>query len=835
MMMKTLNIRLILSLLSISLLSLHESYSQQIKLPDYLYEEFRKTPSPINHVKIKINPTELQWPSEKYWHKKNVTYNVYLSQDSLFQPEKTIKSENQRYCFYNPHKALNAGTWYWKYEIVEKGKTETKGIYSFTVTANTPKFETPSFDEFVSSISKKHPRVMNQGNDIHLIRKQASSHPAFNTITKKGNAVLKHEIYNGPLEDKDPAKSKKLQGVFGKEIKRFHEALQAYVLTGQKDLFENLLQRIQVLLTWPTNDLLGSQVLTALSMSYDVLYDELSLDIKTLIIQCIEKQMRVGLKRWPGLIESRQVENHFWQTEVAGNFSAALATIHDSEVAKDMLKYTYELYIARFPNLSTKEDGGWAEGMGYFGVNKSCVIDMAVLMKKIAKVDIFQMPWYQSLPDYYTYFAPVGGQVSGFGDMHDRIKDGTTLGISSSLVLAHEINSPSANYRLASQLNKSPKKEQLLNDTEAWYQIVNNVKINPDSLKQPKRLPNDKVFYSTGIAAMHNQILKPAKGTSVFFRSSPFGAKGHMHANQNSFNIARKGERLFYSTGYYTSFADPHSMTSYRNTRAHNTILVNGCGQSFGHEGYGFIKRHLSGKELTYVCGDATAAYKPTVDKQFLSMNAESGVKETREYGVGDAQLKLFERHLVFIRPDIVVIYDILESKQDCDWTFLLHTMKNQQPDIDKQGNIRVITSKNAACVNVFGSEPIEATYTDQFFSPAIDFKKKYREVPNQYHISYKTKTKSKSMRYLSVIQLGNKEAKLMPVRPNAQGEITLGDILITGELNTNKPAGMTVKTAKSTLKIQTHDKKGKVCSILEQNGKMRVAYNRYPEQIKHN
>ena len=75
------------------------------------------------------------------------------------------------------------------------------------------------------------------------------------------------------------------------------------------------------------------------------------------------------------------MENHFWQMELSAlNFTAALATLHDLPASRPMLEYTYELFLARFPNLATQE-GGWAEGLGYFGVNKSAVVDMALLLK----------------------------------------------------------------------------------------------------------------------------------------------------------------------------------------------------------------------------------------------------------------------------------------------------------------------------------------------------------------------------------------------------------------------------------------------------------------------
>lgn len=68
--------------------------------------------------------------------------------------------------------------------------------------------------------------------------------------------------------------------------------------------------------------------------------------------------------------------------ELAGNFIAALATVHDLPSSREMLEYTYGLFLARFPNLSTR-DGGWAEGFSYFGVNESCIVDMALLMKRV--------------------------------------------------------------------------------------------------------------------------------------------------------------------------------------------------------------------------------------------------------------------------------------------------------------------------------------------------------------------------------------------------------------------------------------------------------------------
>lgn len=548
------------------------------------------------------------------------------------------------------------------------------------------------------------------------------------------------------MSDTNPAKARRLSQKAGKEVEAFRCLLKGYTLSGKKEMRDALLERTDILLTWPTDDLLGSKVLTSLALVYDMLYEELDAKVKEQILQTIDKQFQAGLKKWPGYTEARQVENHFWQMEIAGNFTAALATLHHLESAEKMLEYTYELFIARFPNLATPE-GGWAEGEGYYSVNQSAIVDMALLLKKIGHIDIFQTEWYRNLPDYFTYFSPVAAPVSGFGDMHDRVASGSLKGKSEMLVIGCEEKNPEAIYRLFTSLRPvdsyygSPLEQGYwkspLAKIEPWYQIVNDIRLSDKDVRKPAHLPHDKVFEGVGAAALHVDVLDPAQNTTVFFRSSPFGAKGHMHANQNSFNISRKGERVFYSTGYYTSFADPHALTSYRHTRAHNTILLNGYGQAFGHEGYGWIKRHLEGSGMSYVCGDASRAYQEVTDRQFLDLMKQNGIEQNAHFGMGKSGMKKYERHLIFVRPDLVVVYDVLQAEQPSEWSLLLHTL--QPSALDKEGRLEVQTARSMAQAQVYGSTALKAEVSDRYFSPAVDFKKKYKQgTPPAYHATFK-------------------------------------------------------------------------------------------------
>src|SRR3546814_8877461 len=86
---------------------------------------------------------------------------------------------------------------------------------------------------------------------------------------------------------------------------------------------------------------------------------------------------------------------------------------------------------------------------------------------------------------------------------------------------------------------------------------------------------------------------------------------------------------------------DPHRTGWYQHTKSNNSLLIDGAGQPYSVEAYGWMPRFLQGEEMAYVLGDASAAYS----------SAETG----DDYG-----LKKFHRHLLLLKPDIIVVYDEL-------------------------------------------------------------------------------------------------------------------------------------------------------------------------------
>jgi len=128
-------------------------------------------------------------------------------------------------------------------------------------------------------------------------------------------------------------------------------------------------------------------------------------------------------------------------------------------------------------------------------------------------------------------------------------------------------------------------------------------------------------------------------------------AGGHGHPDVNSFQVYAHGKWLAIDPLYERP----------KWTKTHNTLVVNGLGQL--GEGTTWFDRETvlkararstlvkaeSGKHYDYVIGDAENIYPGTLG------------------------LKKFLRHLVYVKPDVIVLLDELKADRESDFEWLLH------------------------------------------------------------------------------------------------------------------------------------------------------------------
>ena len=760
--------------------------------PDVIYDIWRVKATPSVEFPPSINPPNLQWPKSET---SNARYTVELSQDKKFK-DAVITSEQVKWCFFNPNKKLNNGQWYWRYTTSAEGSVESvSDVKPFTITEQTPVFEYPHVKTLVANIPKQRPYMLTYGKPINEVIENAKKLPEQSkAVLESADQSLAKPIVHFDTTstmDRTMREKKKLNH---NQLKYLKNLIQAYLISGEAKYRDTAIKRLDNIVSWHVKDeMMLSNLMRTVAIGYDSLYANLTSEQKQKITEKIEPYLEKRYNKWSGRVENRQIENHFWQMEMSAFFDVALATAGEFKNSEKYLGYGYGVFMARSPVVGGN-DGGWANGHGYFIVNNSTIVHMAYMLQKVAGVDVFSKPWYRALPDYLIYSSPSGGAIDGFGDMHDR-RGTHGMGGPHSLFIGYEKDDPKALWHAAQVTKRN-------GSINSWFQLVNGFELDPEKIPVPAKMPQAKVFKEVGLVAMHTKLTQPKEDLALYFRSSPYGGNGHMHANQNCFNISYKGKKVFYSTGYYTSFADPHSITSYKHTRASNGILINGKGQPYGHEGYGWIKRYLHGEQISYTCGDASMAYRDLVNEQWTTLTKNQMTKEGKkpEDNFGDAKLKKFDRHVAFLRPSTFVIYDVLESEQDNDWSLLLHTYKES-----KQVSANQMVTENDdfyAQSDMFSSSSSIMNVTDQFYEKPVDFLKKYKQIPNQYHMTYKSAKKSKKMRFLTIIQCHDSKAEVIDIKSDTNGELQVGEWTIKAELDVNKKPSLYAANKTATLEV---------------------------------
>ena len=158
-----------------------------------------------------------------------------------------------------------------------------------------------------------------------------------------------------------------------------------------------------------------------------------------------------------------------------------------------------------------------------------------------------------------------------------------------------------------------------------------------------------------------------------------FGPAAHAHADALSFQLHAAGYPFFVDSGTFSYNLDHAWRDSFRTTRAHNTVVVDGQGQSVPAD-------RLSWKS---VAGSHSRGWVTT--RWFDLADGEHD-------GYGRLSDPVTHRRVVFfLKPDVWVIWDDLRSRGRHDLEFLLHLRPDCRVDVDPGSASFVLTSPNGS------------------------------------------------------------------------------------------------------------------------------------------
>lgn len=381
----------------------------------------------------------------------------------------------------------------------------------------------------------------------------------------------------------------------------------AYALTGNEQYADKMTEYVRALLKATPNeklfknDFYAGDLLYILTHTYDICNDRLTdaerQQTKQLVLKAAQGH------HWTqrtGYVENHIFDNHYWQRAFREMLQVGLLFANEDNQAKEVLVYCYELWTARAPASGFNRDGEWHNGHGYFDANLKTLYYVPSLLSHIAKNDFLQHPWYQKAGQALVYTWAPQSKSAGFGDGSEKGVDPNRQRVAFADFLARETGDMYSGW-YANQCSNT-----LRQDLDLRLYRMASLHTYPTDL--PQDAPKFVWYKDAGELAMHSHLDAPEKDLTLGFRSSTFGSGSHTLSNQNAFNLLFRGVDVYRSSGYYLNFSDAHNLMSYRHTRAHNTILVNGIGQPYSTKGYGNIARVLGGKHITYCLGDASKA-----------------------------------------------------------------------------------------------------------------------------------------------------------------------------------------------------------------------------------
>ena len=423
----------------------------------------------------------------------------------------------------------------------------------------------------------------------------------------------------------------------------------AYVLTGEQQYLDSA--RGWALAscgykTWGLGaidgmDLAAGHQLFGLGIVYDWCYDGLEEEARATIRETLVRRTSAmfeaaatGKAWW----RRSYLQNHLW-VNICGMSVAALALFDEVEEGGHWIGLSRDKFERTMAALGP--DGASHEGVGYWGYGVEYMLKFMHLARELLDVDMYDNDWWRNTATYRQYLALPRNAWTRRNNIVD-IADcprGNWYGPEYLLRgLAAEYRDGHAQW-LAQQIDEA-------NVDSAEARWLNLVWFDPTLPPTP---PTDRPtlhhFDDMDIVSARSDwsgdealvVLKcgPYIGHEAVQEFSYDPGGGHVHPDANHFVLFGNGEWLIRDDGYRAKW-----------TGQHNTLLIDGNGQ-LGEGKQWFdggpllklkarprITRAVSTPDLDHITGDATEAYP-------------------RDIG-----LRRHVRHLLFLKPDVLIVID---------------------------------------------------------------------------------------------------------------------------------------------------------------------------------
>jgi hypothetical protein len=606
---------------------------------------------PADGSRVSVNPPSLSWVHEK----EAGGYIVEWADNDTFARSTPVPG--LRWSVYTHHKALKPGNYFWRYCIISKDgrRSAWSRTRRFIVPADAPIFPQPTMEERRRRIPQGHPRLFVRPEDLSRLRAWAKSggREPFQKIVDRANELLTAEPTPEPTvraSAYDPKTSQYWWSNRLQTIKALQEAeilSFAWLLTGEKSYGERARQFTMRLAAWdpdgPTNFELNCEaakpMLHRLGRAYDwawpMFTEEERGKIRAVMLRRAEDAWKSGEVRQGAGHLNQPYDSHGNRTwHKLGEY--AIATFRETPEAERFLDYAVTKFFAAYPVWSD-DDGGWHEGLSYFAGYMSKITWWIDVARVALGIDSFKKPFFAHFGDYPLYSAPPGTAELGLGDLSYRPP---SAGWSFMDFFVRRTGNPYWAWWLDAWKIPSNPGEPVLEFL--WSEAP------PVKPQAPTALPTSRVFRGTGVAVLNTTLLDAADNVQIRFKASPMGRWSHGHEPHNSFTLDAYGAALLVNNVYRDLYGTPFHKDWVWSTRSQNALLIDGFGQKpHSADLGGRIVRWDFQEGMEYLVGDAAQSY--------------------------EGRLKKALRHVIFVKPDLIILADEVEASKPSNYQWMLH------------------------------------------------------------------------------------------------------------------------------------------------------------------
>lgn len=709
---------------------------------------------PADEATSATNPPSFSWRPQR----GIVSWEVQCARQDGFA-ETEYAAEGIEWNVHCPPRTFPPGEYRWRYRgtAADGAKTAWSRVRELTVPADAVAMPMPPREELLARIPKDHPRLFVRPEQLSELRRLAAGEmkDRFDALTAHCDRLVKdppptaeQHTYPADMERRSEEWREMWWGNRVYTIRALESAatLAFTRLLGGKEEYGQLARRILLdCAQWDPTGATGYRYNDEAGMPYAYHFSRTYTFVHDLLTEEERETCRQVMKVRGEEMFRHLGPRHLWQpygshSNRAWHFlgEVGIAFLGEIEGADDWAWFAANVFYNVYPAWSDN-DGGWHEGTSYWSSYVSRFTWWADVMRAAMEVDVFEKPYFSQAGYYAMYLMPPGKVGGGFGDLCAPRRSANFRPLMTQLAA----QSGNGHWQWWVEQHGGPA------ETGGYIGFLRGTLPDVEPVP-PDELPSSRLFRGTGQAYLNTSLADANESVQVNFKSSPFGSQSHGYEANNSFLLWAYGQRLLIRSGRRDIHGSEHHRNWMWSTRSVNNITVGGRGQlPHSAAARGEIVDFRTTPHIDAVVGEAGEAYRTKA-----------------EIDPDDLLLDRFTRTVLFVKPDLIVIYDQLTAREPSSFEYWLHAV--ERFDATDPADIRLRVGEVGCRIGLLAPGGLNFTQTDQY-DPNPRPRVKLRE----WHLTAATEGKRESVEFVAVYRpyrLDGAEPEMPRLERNEQG-----------------------------------------------------------------